>query len=117
MTRMPIENFLIAMAASLDGPAAEGKDFTVNIVFSDLGESYLLWIENAVLHHRKGAPVGNADATLTLTKGIFLKMVVGKGKITDLLGDEIRVTGSKIDLVRFFSLFKQPTGSFPIVTP
>jgi alkyl sulfatase BDS1-like metallo-beta-lactamase superfamily hydrolase len=117
MARMPIENFLIAMAASLDGPAAEGKDFTVNIVFSDLGESYLLWIENAVLHHRKGAPVGNADATLTLTKGIFLKMVVGKGKITDLLGDEIRVTGSKIDLVRFFSLFKQPTGSFPIVTP
>jgi alkyl sulfatase BDS1-like metallo-beta-lactamase superfamily hydrolase len=117
MALMPIENFLIAMAATLDGPAAEGKDFTVNIVFSDLGESYLLWIENAVLHHRKGAPAGNADATLTLTKGMFLKMVVGKGEIKDLLGDEIRITGSKIDLVRFFSLFKKPEGTFPIVMP
>ncbi|MCK9364039.1 MAG: MBL fold metallo-hydrolase [Syntrophales bacterium] len=117
MAQMPIENFLIAMAATLDGPAAEGKDFKINIVFSDLGESYLLWLENAVLHHRKGAPAGNADATLTLTKGMFLKLVVGKGEIKDLLGDGIRVTGSKIDLVRFFSLFKKPGGTFPIVTP
>jgi hypothetical protein len=28
MARMPIENFLVAMAATLDGPAAEGKSAT-----------------------------------------------------------------------------------------
>jgi alkyl sulfatase BDS1-like metallo-beta-lactamase superfamily hydrolase len=117
MARMPIENFLIAMAATLDGPKAEGKDFKVNLVFSDLGESYALWIENAVLHHRKGVRDGDSDATLTLTKGMFLKMVVGQAGLKDLMGDEIGVEGSRIDLVRFFSLFKKPEGTFPIVTP
>ncbi len=117
MVWMPIDNFLAAMAASLDGPAADGKAFKINVVFSDLKESYILWIENAVLHHRKAPPAGDANATLTLTKGVFLKMVIGKAGIKDLMGNEVQVAGSKIDLIRFLSLIKKPPATFPIATP
>lgn len=114
----PIERFLDAMAAGLDGPGAEGKEIKVNLVFTDIRESYVLWLENAVLHHRKAAAAGDADATLTLTKPMFLKMMTGTAKAKDLLfGDELKASGSKVDLVRFFSLFDKAKGIFPIVTP
>ena len=117
MLQTPIEKFLPAMEASLDGRAAEGKTIKINMVFSDLKESYVLWIENAVLHHRKAAPAGDANATITLTKGVFVKMILGKAGAKDMLSDEVRVSGSKIDVIRFFSLIKRPPETFSVVTP
>jgi len=114
----PIERFLDAMAASLDGPGADGKDLKINLVITDNKESYVLWLENAVLHHRKGPAAADANATLMLSKQLFLKMMTGSVKLTDLLlGDELKTSGSKVDLVRFFSLFDKAKGIFPIVTP
>ncbi|MGA2781398.1 MAG: alkyl sulfatase dimerization domain-containing protein [Smithella sp.] len=117
MTSTPVENYLIVMAASLDGLAAEGKELKINLVFSDIKESYVLWIENCVLHHRKAVPERDANATLTLTKGVFLTMMLGKADVKDILSDKVKVRGSKIDLIRFFTLFKRPPKTFTIVTP
>ncbi len=78
----------------------------------------MLWIENAVLHHRKAPPAYDANATLTLTHDIFLKMMVGTAGVKDtLLSNQLKTSGSKIDLVRFFILFDKAPGVFPIVTP
>ena len=113
----PIERFLEAMAAGLDGPAADGKDLKVNLVLTDINESYVLWIENAVLHHRKAPPAADANATLTLTKPIFIKMMAGTAGVKDtLMSDDLKVDGSKIDLVRFFTLIDKAPGTFAIVT-
>jgi len=117
LNQTPLERFFEAMAAGLDGPAAEGKDLKVNVVFSDLKESYVLWIENSVLHFRKAAPDANANATLTLTKPIFIRMMAGTAGVKDtLLSDDLKVGGSKIDLVRFFGLLDKAPGTFAIVT-
>ena len=118
MARTPMDRFLESMAANLDGAKAEDSKLKVNLVLSDLKESYVLSIENAVLHHHKAPPDPNANATLTLTKPIFLKMVTGTAGIQDtLLSDDLHMDGSKIDLVRFFSLFSKAKGTFAIVTP
>ncbi len=118
LARTPIEPILDAMAAGLDGPAAEGKNFRVNLVFTDLKESYRLWLENAVLHHRKGPADAKADVTLMLTKTMFLKIMTGSAKAKELLfGDELKIKGSRVDLVRFLTLFDKVKGVFPIVTP
>jgi len=112
-----IERFLEAMAAGLDGPAADGKDLKINLVFTDSKESFVLWIENAVLHHKRAAPATDANATLTLTQDIFVKMMAGTAGAKDtLLSDDLKVTGSKIDLVRFFTLIDKAPGTFAIVT-
>jgi alkyl sulfatase BDS1-like metallo-beta-lactamase superfamily hydrolase len=116
LLQTPTERFLEAMAASLDGPAAAGKDYKINLVFTDLKENYVLWLENAVLHFKPGQ-VANANATLVLTKPLFVKMIAGTAGVKDtLLGDDLHVTGSKVDLVRFFGLLDKAPGAFPIVT-
>ncbi len=117
LQQTPIERFLEAMAAGLDGPAADGKNLKINLVFTDTKESFVLWIENAVLHHRRAEPAADANATLTLTRPIFVKMMAGTAGAKDtLLSDDLKVTGSKIDLVRFFTLIDKAPGTFAIVT-
>jgi alkyl sulfatase BDS1-like metallo-beta-lactamase superfamily hydrolase len=117
LTQTPIERFLEAMAASLNGPAAEGKNLKINLVLSDKKASYVLWIENAVLHFKKSAPAPDAQATLTLTHSLFVKMMTGSAGVKDtLLSDELQIGGSKIDLLRFLSLLDKAPGNFAIVT-
>ena len=106
------------MAVRLNGPDAEGVELSVNFVFTELGESHLLNISNAVLHHRPSQPDMPADATLKMTHGMFLSMLAGQAGLKDLLiSDEIELQGSKLDLLRFFSLLDKPEGRFEMVTP
>jgi len=117
LQQTPVERFLEAMAAGLDGPAADGKNLKINLVLTDTQESFVLWIENAVLHHKSAPPAADANATLTLTKPIFIKMMAGTAGIDDtLLSDELEIGGSKIDLVRFFTLIDSAPGTFAVVT-
>jgi alkyl sulfatase BDS1-like metallo-beta-lactamase superfamily hydrolase len=114
----PVERFLERMAAAIDGNEAENCRLKFNFVFSDTGESYVLWIENAVLHFRKAPPDAAASATLTLTKPLFLRLMTGRAGARDLLlSDEATITGSRIDLGRFLLLIEKAPGKFPIVTP
>ena len=113
----PVERILDAMATRLNAPKAGSIQLKINLVFSDLKESYVLQVENAVLHVRRSPPAQDAHATLTLTKAYFLRMVVGDVDATDLLlSDQTRIEGSRIDLGRFFALLDKTPGTFPIVT-
>ena len=88
-----------------------------DMVLTDIEESYVLLIEHAVLHFKQAAPATDANATLTLTKPIFIKMMTGTAGVQDtLLSDELEVDGSRIDLVRFFTLIDKAPGTFAIVT-
>lgn len=114
----PIERFLEAMAASVDGPRAGDLSLRINLVFRDLGETYVLSLQNGVLRHRAGTPDPDADATLALSKDFFLRMMTGSaGPVALLTSDETEISGSTIDLARFFRLLDQAPGTFPIVTP
>jgi len=116
LAQAPIERFLEAMAASLNGARADGVDMTLNLAFSDLGENYVLHIENAVMHIARAPAAADAQATLTLTKPLFLRMLVGEAGAKDLLlSKEAKIGGSAIELARFFRLFDKATGTFPIV--
>ena len=117
LQRVPTERFLEAMAAGLKGEDAVGKDYKINLVLTDTQEQYVLWIENAVLHFKSGAPAADANATLALTRTILVKMIAGVAGVKDtIMSDDLKVTGSKIDLVRFFGLMDKAPANFPIVT-
>jgi len=117
LTQTPIERFLEAMAASLNAPKAEGKKLKINLVFSDTQQSFVLSLDNSVLHHVKARPDQNANATLTLTKPFFIKMVLGQAGGKDLLlSDQTKIEGSTIDLALFFNMIDKAPGNFPIVT-
>jgi linear primary-alkylsulfatase len=107
------------MAARLNGPKADGVDLAVNFVFTDVKESYRLWIENAVLHHRRVEKTDRKGAvTVRMTKGMLVKMALGQSGLRDLIfGKELAVDGSRTDLLKFFSLLDAPDPNFAIVTP
>jgi alkyl sulfatase BDS1-like metallo-beta-lactamase superfamily hydrolase len=70
-----------------------------------------------VLHHHSHAPAADANATLTLSKPFFLRLMTGGAGATDLLtSDEVSIEGSTIDLARFLRLLDKAPGTFPIVT-
>lgn len=114
----PIERFLEAMAAGINAEKADGLQLKINLVFSDSpGDSYVLQLSNSVLHHKKAPAATDANATLTLTKPFFLRMMTGSAGAKDLLlSDQTKIEGSTLDLGRFFSLIDKAAGTFPIVT-
>ncbi len=117
LNQTPIERFLEAMAASLNAPKAEGKKMKINLVFSDTQQSFVLSLENSVLHRVQARPDPNANATLTLTKPFFIKMVLGQAGAKDLLlSDQTKIEGSKVDLALFFSMLDKAPGNFSIFT-
>ena len=71
LQQTPVPRFFDAMATRINGPKADGLNMIVNIVFTDLDESYVLNLENAVLHHRQAPNSPDANATLTLTHTLF----------------------------------------------
>ena len=114
----PLPRFFDSMAVRLNGPDAAGKKMSVNVLFTDLDESYVLTLENGVLHHRRSPPDPDANAGVNLTHDLFLKMLVGQAGIKEtIFSDDLKTSGSRIDLVRFLLLFDKPDGNFNMVTP
>lgn len=114
----PVERFFDSMAVRLNGPKADGKDMVINVTFTDLNENHVLTLENSVLHHAKGKPDPKANATIKITHGLFVDMLVGKVGIKDMvMSDELETEGSTLDLIGFLRLIEKPEGSFNIVTP
>lgn len=119
LRRVPLERFFASMAARLKGPAADGKELTINFVFTDVGETWVLELENAVLHpRRRDGPDAKAAATVRLTRDLLVRLVTGQAGLRELvLSDDLAVDGSRLDLLSFLSLLDRPGPPFPIVTP
>jgi alkyl sulfatase BDS1-like metallo-beta-lactamase superfamily hydrolase len=114
----PVENFFDSMSVRLIDHQAAGKTTRIKITFSDLQQSYLLTVNNSVLQHKKVDSNATADATLNLTKPLFIKIIIGEAGLKQtLFSDELSIEGSKLDLISFFSMLDKPTGTFNIVTP
>jgi alkyl sulfatase BDS1-like metallo-beta-lactamase superfamily hydrolase len=115
---LPPDLFFTSLAARLDGPRAAGQRLVVNVAFTDLNESYVLTIENGVLHHEQAEPAPDAVASVRLSRDFLVRLVTGDAGIRDLVfSDELAVEGSRIELLNFLRLLDRPDGTFPIVTP
>jgi alkyl sulfatase BDS1-like metallo-beta-lactamase superfamily hydrolase len=118
LERTPIERFLEAMATRIDATAAEGKELTLNFVFTDVDESYVLTLENAVLHHKRRAPDPQANVTIRITQALLVRLFTGRAGARELVfSDELDIDGSRMDLLGFFRLLDPPDPDFAIVTP
>jgi alkyl sulfatase BDS1-like metallo-beta-lactamase superfamily hydrolase len=119
LARIPLDQFFAAMATRVDGAkAAEQDPITLNFVFTDVGETHVLNLENAVLHHWQREADPDAAATVKLTRGLFLRLGSGQVGLKDFIfSDELDVDGSRTALLSFFGLLDRPDPNFPIVTP
>jgi len=115
---MPSDLFFDALAVRLDGQKAEGESVVLNFVFTDAGETHVLWLENAVLHHQRRPAREDADATLKLSRDTWNRIVTKQTSLrSELLAGRIDVDGSRLALLGFFTLLDDFDPQFPIVTP
>ncbi|HEV7731966.1 MAG TPA: alkyl sulfatase dimerization domain-containing protein [Candidatus Binatia bacterium] len=118
LLHLPLQDFFASLAARVDGPAADGKDTIINMTFSDLGETWVLSLQNAVLHASKRAPDPNASATVTLSRPFLVRLITGQSSLRELVfSDELQVDGSRMALLSLLMLLERPSEPFAIVTP
>ncbi len=115
---VPFDLLFAALATRVDGPSAAGKHIVVNVDFTDLGETYVLELENSVLHHERGPSRSDADATLHVTRDFWFNLITRQAGLKDLVfSDEISVEGSRLQLLSLLATIEQPDDDFAIVTP
>jgi alkyl sulfatase BDS1-like metallo-beta-lactamase superfamily hydrolase len=110
------EKLFDSMAVNVNPQKAENGNISIAIHFSDKNVSYMLFIRNAVLYYSKGIS-SNHDADLHIPYTTFIKLITGAIDKTKILFDkEVQWNGSKVALIKFFTMFDKPE-RFVIITP
>ncbi len=106
------------LGVRLNAAKAEGKRIVINWTFTDLGQSYVMNLENSALTHTSGKLSDRADASVTLTRAaldaITLKQRTFLGS---LVTGDISVGGNPLKLRELFAMFDEFSPSFEIVEP
>jgi len=118
ISAMPTHMFFDALAVRLLPEEAADSDAVLNFVFADIGETHVVEIENAVLHHRRAEADPDADATIRMTREIWNGLIAQTVAPASLLtSDEVSIEGSPLALVDFFSMLAVEEEAFEIVRP
>jgi alkyl sulfatase BDS1-like metallo-beta-lactamase superfamily hydrolase len=118
LLHLPLDVLFASFAARLDGPAAEGKTTRINMVFTDMNESWVLWLENAVLHAKRRDADPTAAATVTLTRTMLVRLITNQVGLSELVtSNDLDVDGSRLELLGFLRLLDRPGKPFAIVEP
>ncbi|OLF71334.1 alkyl sulfatase [Maricaulis sp. W15] len=115
---IPLDMFFAAMATRLDGNRAARRDRVFNFVFADVGETHVIRLSNGVMHHQQAEAVADADASVTLTRAFWLRLLQQEVGLMEMIGsDQFAITGDRLALLGFFAMLEQPQPDFAIVTP
>jgi alkyl sulfatase BDS1-like metallo-beta-lactamase superfamily hydrolase len=118
LAALPVDVFFDLLAIRLNGPKAQGKRMILNWVFTDIGETVVLNLENAALTHRMRQAAPNADATLTLTRKILNAIMLQQTTFPEAAAKgQIKIEGNTDSLLELLSLFDTFTPAFAIVEP
>jgi alkyl sulfatase BDS1-like metallo-beta-lactamase superfamily hydrolase len=118
VSAMPSGLFFDALAVRMDGEAAAGKHVVLNFEFTDIGESHVLEVENAVLHHWQMPSREDADVTIKLARTTWNSIITRNQTIQGaILAGDIDVDGSRLALLGFFSMLDTFEPTFDIVLP
>lgn len=110
--------FLDYLGVLLKGPEAADKTYRFNVEFTDIGERYLLEMENGVLNSTADVAHPEPTATLTLERSGLDAIVLGEADLGALVdGGVARLDGDTAAFADFVSLLDSFELWFNIVTP
>ena len=114
---LPGDKLLESLSVRLNGEKAGAAELRLILHLTDVDESFLVWVENAVLHHTAdgsapGAPgVGMSRATL-------VDLVIGETTLDAALdAGTVHVEGDTAPFIQFLALLDRFDFFFAIVTP
>jgi alkyl sulfatase BDS1-like metallo-beta-lactamase superfamily hydrolase len=110
---LPADALLESLAVRLNGEKAGESVIAFTVHFTDVGETFAVSVENAVLHHKPGAE----GPTARLTRADLIDLVTGSLTLRALL-DDGRLSGEgAADLGELLALLDRFDFWFDIVTP
>ncbi|MEZ5766165.1 MAG: alkyl sulfatase dimerization domain-containing protein, partial [Xanthobacteraceae bacterium] len=115
---MPLNSFFDFWGVRLNGPKAEGKRIILNWRFTDIGQDYVLNLENAALTHRAAQQSDQAQATITLTRKLLDSITLMESTFDqEIAGGAIKVSGDVAKLKELLALLDTFEVAFAIVEP
>ena len=116
--QVPLMEFMKALSVRLDAEKAEGQRLVINVLFTDQQQNFVLTVRNSVMHYHQLPAAPDADASIAVTKDLFVDLLLGQVGIQQLVTtDELQIDGSVLKLLKFFSLLGDSNDNFNIVTP
>jgi alkyl sulfatase BDS1-like metallo-beta-lactamase superfamily hydrolase len=115
---MPLDLYFEYLGVRLNGPAADGKEISLNWVFTDTGEQFGVALEHSVLLYWADRMLPDADATLTLTRATLDAVTLQTIRYQDAVRSGlIVVEGDQAAVEELLSLLESFDMAFNIVTP
>ncbi len=115
---MPLDLFFDYLGVRLNGPKAADAKALLNFDFGDTGGKYLVELQNGVLNHTASRHADNADATVTLARGVLDRIILKETNLADAIGSgEVKIVGDRAKLDELVSYLDNFDFWFNIVTP
>ncbi|MDH4146630.1 MAG: MBL fold metallo-hydrolase [Acidimicrobiia bacterium] len=115
---LTVEQCFDAIAVRLRSEDVAEQRVLVNWRFPDIGEDWLVGLENGVLHTVAGRHDVGAAATVTVDRAVFGSILGGARTVPEALGDgAMRIDGDAAALLVIFGNLDVFQSGFPIVEP
>ncbi|WP_133139091.1 alkyl/aryl-sulfatase [Legionella genomosp. 1] len=115
---MSTDLFFDYLGVKLDGIKAANTTLTLNFVFPDVNEKYIVELNNGSLHHIKGYQSDIADATITINREILNQIILKQKTVTSTqANNELKIEGNQESLKQLLGLIDNFDFWFNIVTP
>ena len=106
------------LGVRLNGPKADGKRIVLNWNFTDTNESFILNLENSALTYVTGAQAPDADASITLARGVLDEVLAKLTTAPEAVSaGKIKVSGDVMRVVELMALMDEFPRMFEIVEP
>ena len=115
---MTVEMLLDYLGIRLNGPKAATREYTFDLVLTDLDKRYAIDIQNGVLNRAEGVTSQNPTATLTLTRDVLDEILIGETTLEGAVeAGGLVIEGRQAALAEFMDLLDDFEFWFNIVTP
>jgi alkyl sulfatase BDS1-like metallo-beta-lactamase superfamily hydrolase len=106
------------IALRLDHTKTDGQKAAIQMVFTDVDETWALELSNSVLNNTKGRVLKNPDVKITLTRPAFLAMLLQGKKLPELVqAGMVKVEGNPQGFGAVVANIVEFPPLFNIVTP
>lgn len=115
---MSTDLFFDYLGVKLNGDKAASTVLTLNFVFPDIKEQYIVELNNGSLHHIKGYQSDKAEATITINRETLNQIILKQKTVESTLNDhELNITGHQDALKQLLGFIDNFDFWFHIVTP
>jgi alkyl sulfatase BDS1-like metallo-beta-lactamase superfamily hydrolase len=112
------EQFFDYLGVRLNAAKAEGKTMLINWNFTDSKQQLALTLENSALTYVAGKHAANADATVTVTRGVLDAIALQQTSLSDAVkAGRIGIEGDVSKLDELFAMLDTFNVMFPVIEP